>query len=87
MDKQIERFKKENCSKCTKNIDCKIIRRVDGQLTCTEEEQSMKDINYANCMQRKCEQCRYYEYCFRYKLKRKGGKKNEENKIFNSSNR
>lgn len=47
----------------------------------------MKDINYANCMKRRCEQCRYYDYCFRYKLKRKGGKKNEENKIFNSSNR
>lgn len=31
----------------------------------------MKDINYAKCMQRKCEQCRYYDYCFRYKPKRK----------------
>lgn len=29
----------------------------------------MKEINYANCMIRKCEQCRYYEYCFRYKPK------------------
>lgn len=26
-------------------------------------------INYANCMKRKCEQCRYYDYCFRYKPK------------------
>lgn len=24
-------------------------------------------INYANCMKRKCEQCRYYDYCFRYR--------------------
>ena len=38
MDKEIEKYKEENCSKCTKNIDCKIIRRVDGKLTCTEEE-------------------------------------------------
>lgn len=31
----------------------------------------MRDkINYANCMQRKCEQCRYYDYCFRYKPKK-----------------
>ena len=64
---RIEKYKKENCSKCTKNIECKIVRRIDGKLTCTEEEQSMKDINYANCMQRRCEQCRYYEYCFRYR--------------------
>lgn len=47
----------------------------------------MKDINYANCMQRRCEQCKNYDYCFRYKIKGKGEKKNEENKIFNSSNR
>lgn len=38
MDKEIEQFKKENCSKCTKNIDCKITRRLDGKLTCTDEE-------------------------------------------------
>lgn len=47
----------------------------------------MKDINYANCMKRKCEQCRYYDYCFRYRPKRKGEKKNEKIKIFNSSSR
>lgn len=29
----------------------------------------MKDINYANCMKYKCEQCRYYDYCFRYRPK------------------
>lgn len=66
---RIEKYKKENCSTCTKNIDCKILRKIDGKLTCTEEEQSMKDINYANCMKRRCEQCRYYDYCFRYKPK------------------
>jgi hypothetical protein len=38
MDKEIEQFKKENCSTCKKNIDCKITRRIDGKLTCTEEE-------------------------------------------------
>lgn len=32
----------------------------------------MKDINYAKCMQRKCEQCRYYDYCFRYRGDRSG---------------
>ena len=47
----------------------------------------MKDINYANCMKRKCEQCRYYDYCFRYKPGRKGEKENEKNKVYNSSNR
>nr|DAT49463.1 MAG TPA: hypothetical protein [Bacteriophage sp.] len=31
----------------------------------------MKDINYANCMKRKCEQCKYYDYCFRYRPKHK----------------
>lgn len=29
-------------------------------------------INYANCMKRKCEQCRYYDYCFRYRGDRSG---------------
>lgn len=29
-----------------------------------------KKINYANCMKRKCEQCKYYNYCFRYKKKK-----------------
>ena len=30
----------------------------------------MKDkMNYANCMKRKCEQCKYYDYCFGYKKK------------------
>lgn len=24
-------------------------------------------INYANCMKRRCEQCKYYDYCFRYR--------------------
>lgn len=36
---EIEKFKEEhNCKTCTKNIDCKIVRRIDGKLTCTEEE-------------------------------------------------
>ena len=38
MNKEIEQFKKENCSTGTKDIDCKIVRRIDGKLTCTEEE-------------------------------------------------
>ena len=36
----------------------------------------MKDINYANCMQRRCEQCKYYDYCFGYR-----SKKENENEI------
>ena len=47
----------------------------------------MKDINYANCMKRRCEQCKYYDYCFRYRPKRKGEKENEKIKIYNSSKR
>lgn len=36
---EIEEFKEEhNCNTCTKNIDCKILRKIDGKLTCTEEE-------------------------------------------------
>ena len=35
---EIQEFKKENCSKCKKNIDCKITRRIDGKLICSEEE-------------------------------------------------
>ena len=31
----------------------------------------MKDkINYANCMKRKCEMCKYYDECFRYKIEK-----------------
>ena len=35
---EIEKFKEEHqCSTCTRDIDCKITRRIDGKLTCTEE--------------------------------------------------
>lgn len=86
MDKEIEQFKKENCSKCKKNIDCEIVRRIDGKLTCTEEEQNMEYINYANCMRRKCEQCRYYDYCFGYKLRR-SKKKNDCKQVKNRNDK
>lgn len=35
---EIEEFKKENCSKCNKNVDCKIVKQSDGKLACTEED-------------------------------------------------
>lgn len=31
----------------------------------------MKDINYNNCMKRKCQDCKNYDYCFRYRPKKK----------------
>lgn len=43
----------------------------------------MRDkINYANCMKRKCEQCKNYDYCFRYRPK-----KENENEIQNKQYR
>ena len=60
---EIEQFKKENCSKCTKNIDCKIVRRIDGKLTCTEEEQSMIQCLIDNKIcpngNKKCKVCKF----------------------------
>ena len=38
--------------------------------------------NYANCMKRKCEQCKNYDYCFRYRPK-----KENENEIQNKQQR
>lgn len=38
MNKELEQFKKENCVNCTKDIDCKIIKNVEGKLACTDEE-------------------------------------------------
>lgn len=35
---EIEGFKKEHCSKCNKNVDCKIVRNADGKLVCIEED-------------------------------------------------
>lgn len=35
---EIDVFEKERCDKCTRNIDCKITRRIDGKLICSEEE-------------------------------------------------
>lgn len=26
-------------------------------------------INYDNCMKRKCQECKYYNYCFEYRKK------------------
>ncbi len=37
-EEEIKQFKEENCSKCTKNIDCKIEKGSEGKLMCTEEE-------------------------------------------------
>lgn len=34
---QIKQFKEEKCSKCNKDIDCKIIQDINGKLKCTEE--------------------------------------------------
>lgn len=38
MNKELEQFKKENCNNCTKDINCKIIKQIDGKLKCTEED-------------------------------------------------
>ncbi len=37
-EKLIQEYKKEQCSKCNKNIDCKIVVRGD-KAYCTEEEE------------------------------------------------
>ena len=34
---QIKQFKEENCSKCNKDIDCKITQDINGKLKCTED--------------------------------------------------
>ena len=35
---EIDIFEEKNCNKCTKNVDCKIVRQVDGKLVCIEED-------------------------------------------------
>lgn len=53
---EIEQFKKEhNCNTCTRNIDCKITRRIDNTVKCD---------NYARCMQNKCNTCKDNNKCF-----------------------
>lgn len=37
----------------------------------------MKDINYANCMKRKCQDCKHFDECFGYKPKKKRQKSKE----------
>lgn len=37
-NEEIKEFKTNNCNKCTKDIDCKITRQIDGKLKCTEED-------------------------------------------------
>lgn len=34
---QIKQFKEENCSKCNKDIYCKITQDINGKLKCTED--------------------------------------------------
>ena len=34
-----QKYIKEHCSNCTKNIDCKIIKNIKGELVCVEEEE------------------------------------------------
>lgn len=45
-------------------------------------------INYANCMRRKCEQCKHYDYCFRYKPKKenKNEIQNKQQRMDNNGN-
>lgn len=31
-------------------------------------------INYAECMKRKCSECKYYDKCFKYRKRRDEGK-------------
>ena len=35
---EIEKFKKENCKNCKKDINCKIVQNIEGKLVCTEED-------------------------------------------------
>lgn len=35
---EIEKYKRKHCSTCTKNINCKIVKRLDNKLICIEEE-------------------------------------------------
>lgn len=48
------------------------------------------EINWSKCMKRKCEQCRYYDYCFRYRGDRSGkcnnGRTNGKHKKTNNRN-
>ena len=37
IQEKLEKYKEEHCSKCNKNIDCKIILE-NGEIYCTEEE-------------------------------------------------
>lgn len=37
-------------------------------------------INFGNCIKRKCNECKNYNYCFGYK-KKKTNKKSQSNKI------
>lgn len=34
---ELEKFKKENCTNCTRDIDCKITQDINGKLKCTED--------------------------------------------------
>lgn len=36
MPNDLKKFKEEKCKNCNKNIDCKIVRQIDGKLKCTE---------------------------------------------------
>jgi len=37
MSNKYEEYKKEHCSNCNKNIDCKIILDINNNPKCTEE--------------------------------------------------
>nr|DAL39923.1 MAG TPA_asm: hypothetical protein [Caudoviricetes sp.] len=37
MEKKLKEFKEKNCKNCNKNIDCKIIKNIEGELVCVQE--------------------------------------------------
>lgn len=38
-------------------------------------------INFDNCMKRKCNECKYYDYCFEYKKEKKENVSKSNRKI------
>lgn len=46
-------------------------------------EPMKEKINFDNCMKRKCQSCKYYDYCFGYKFRKgKDNVRRKSNKRF-----
>lgn len=86
---RIEKYKKENCENCKNRKEnlCDIRIFNFNEVITTRCLNYEKQVNLKECMKRRCEQCKHYDYCFEYRSKKEKIKNEIQNKQYKVVNR